>query len=267
MKKRVLFFSIFMMFLPAHLLAADNFMEFGDVNFGRDFKEKSKWLVKAGSENYQYPTVLPKFKGEHESFSENELEEINGYGLSIGRDFYIGGGLSALITVGGYYAKTLDKVIGKAARDIDFDYSETRSSHFLQAYEASIALNYLFDYRVVDVQPFIEFGAGTGLNRVEKEYSTLGLEGETDSTEFYDVSVEEQFQFARLSLGINFISYKGLMSYFRFTSTTFIKSERDIEGSSNLRGSAVIVNYDDKEKDLSETETAAMVSIGIGRYF
>ena len=267
MRKRALFLSFSILILPLNLMAADNFMEFGDVNFGRDFKEKSKWLIKAGSENYQYPTVLPKFKGEHESFSDNELEEINGYGLSIGRDFYIGGGISALITVGGYYAKTLDKVIGKAARDIDFDYSETRSSHFLQAYEASIALNYLFDYKVVDVQPFIEFGAGTGLNRVEKEYSTLGFTGDDDSSEYYDVSVEEQFQFARLSLGINFISYKGLMSYFRFTSTTFIKSEREIEGSSNLRDSVVIVDYDEKENDLSETETAAMVSVGIGRYF
>jgi hypothetical protein len=253
--------------IPSLGWSKDNFLEFGDINFGRDFKEKSKWLFKSGAELINYPTVLPEFDGEHENIGDSERNELNGYGLNFGRDFYLTNGFSTLITVGAYYSKTLDKTIGKAAQDIDLDFSETRTAHQLSAYEAAIAFNYIFDYKIVDIQPFIEVGAGVGSAKTEKQYKSIGLTSVTNGSENYDVTVNEDFTFSRVSLGVNLISYKGLMSYLKLTSMQIDKSSRKIEGNSNAYQSATVIDISSDEKNLKESETVTMVSVGIGRYF
>lgn len=264
MSKKILLCLILM---SVNAFSSENFMEFGDVNFGRNFKEKSKWLLKSGAEYIKYPYVLPEYKGEHEKFGEDEFDELNGYGLGVGRDFYLGNGFSSLVSINLYYSKTLDKTIGKAAEDIDFDYSSTRIAHEMYAAEASLALNYIYDFKVVDVQPFIEVGFGLGQNEIQIEYSTVGLTGEDNSSEDYDVTVTEEFAITRASVGVNFISYKGLMSYFKFTAMGIVKANRESVGESNLRGDSTIVKYDENETSLNESETISMISIGIGRYF
>ena len=57
--------------LSSSVFAADNFLEFGDVNFGRDFKEKSKWSIKSGMSYIRYPSVFPEFDGVHENIDGN----------------------------------------------------------------------------------------------------------------------------------------------------------------------------------------------------
>lgn len=244
-------------------------MEFGDVNFGRDFKEKSKWLFTLGSETIRYTATLPAYEGVHETIEDKEVNDLNGYGLSFGRDFYIGRGFSSTFGVHVYYSKTLDKVIGKAARDINLDFSESRTAHQLTAYEASLGMNYLFDYKIVDVQPFFELGAGAGQVKVEKQYSRRGFASpnETNGSEEYDVSVLEKFAFTRLSVGLNFISYKGLMSYFKLSTAPIVIGSRETEGVTNVRGSAVFNNVDKSENDLSEIQNLVILSVGIGGYF
>jgi hypothetical protein len=242
-------------------------MEFGNVNFGRDFKEKSKWVFKSGVELINYPSVLPEFDGQHENISDSERNELNGYGLSFGRDFYISNGFSTLLSFGAYYSKTLDTTIGKAAEDIDLDFSETRTAHQLSAYEASVALNYIFDYKIVDVQPFVEFGVGVGTAKTQKEYNSIGLTSVTNGSEDYDVTVDEDFSLTRISLGVNLISYKGLMSYLKLTSMQISKTDRKTEGSSKAYQSSTVVDISSKETGLKESETVTMVSVGIGRYF
>lgn len=258
---------LFLILIPSIGFPKENFLEFGNVNFGRDFKEKSKWVMKSGVELISYPSVLPEFEGEHENIADSEVNELNGYGLSFGRDFYIGKGFSSLITLGAYYSKTLDKTVGKAAEDIDLDFSETRTAHQLTAYEAAIALNYIYDYRLIDIQPFVEFGAGVGSAKIEKEYNSIGLTSVANGSEDYDVLVEEEFAFSRVSLGVNLISYKGLMSYIKLTSMQVTKSSRETTGESKAYQSSTVVEIDKKESNLSESSAVTMLSIGIGRYF
>ncbi len=266
MKFSKLLIAIFL-FTSMNSFSASNFMEFGDVNFGRDFKEKSKWLMTLGGGVMQYPTTLPEFTGEHQSYNEVENYNINGYELGFARDFYLGHQFS--LSLGGniFYAKTLDKTIGKAAEDIDFDYSEARESFNVKSGEVTVAFNYLFDYRIVDVQPFIEFGFGRGESTIKIEYSTLGLTGDDDSSEDYDVEVDEVYNYSRVALGVNFISYKGFMSYFKASVTQMVIAERKTTGESNLRDDTTIISYDLSNNDLSESHTVGTLSVGIGSYF
>lgn len=258
---------IAILFVPFLGLAADNFLEFGDVNFGRDFKEKSKWIFKLGSETIHYVSKFPEYKGEHVTVESEEADNVNGYGLSLGRDFYLGGGVSTSFQISGLYSKTLDKVTGKAAKDINIDFSEVRTAHQMTAYEASFALNYLFDYKVVDIQPFIEFGAGAGEVLNQKEYHRRGFPSETEGSEEYNVSVKEKFALTRLSIGINFISYKGLMSYIKVSSVPIFITKRETDGRTNLKGTAVYQDVSSKDSSLNEKQNLTMISIGIGSYF
>ena len=251
------------------VIASDNFMEFGNVNYGRNFKEKSKWMLTLGSETIRYTATLPKYKGEHVDIDGSEVNDLNGYGLQFGRDFYLGKGVSSTIKFGAYYSKTLDKIIGKGARDINIDFSETRIAHQMSAYEGSLGLNYIFDYKVVDVQPFLEFGTGAGQIKVEKQYSRRGFPepNETNGSEEYDISVTESFAFTRVSLGVNFISYKGLMSYFKVSAMPIVIASRETEGITNVKGSSVFIDVDKSEDSLGEIQTLTMLSVGIGSYF
>ena len=246
---------------------ADNFLEFGNVNFGRDYKEKSKWHMRMGSEQLSYQAKLPPFSGKHREIKAQETDIVNGYGLSIGRDFYLGWGISTQFNIGGYYSNSVHKIIGKAAEDIDIDFAETRTNYQINAYESSLSFNYLFDYRVVDIQPFIEAGAGAGTSKLEKRYKRMGLPSETNGSENYLANIEESFAFSRVSLGVNFISYRGIMSYLKFSSVQMLKLSRETEGSSNAFGTAAIVDVYSKEDNLKESVTTTLISVGVGRYF
>ncbi len=260
-------FVIIPILFSVQVWASDNFMEFGNVNFGRDFKEKSKWIVKAGVDYIQYPAVLPKFEGQHETIESKSTDDLNGYNLSFGRDFYIGGGFSTLFSIGAQYSRTVDKVIGKAAEDIDLDFSQTTTAYQVSILEASLAFNYMLDYKIVDIQPFIEFGVGAGQSELEKEYKSIGLSTVTDGDEDYDMKVKEDFALTRVSLGVNLISYKGLMSYFKFTGISYLKTNRETTGRYKAYQTSSVTEVKNQEDDLSETATVGMVSVGIGRYF
>ena len=139
--------------------SATNFLEFGDDDFGRNFKEKSTWIMKAGADYIQYPVSLPTFVGQHDKFTVGDIDSINASTVTVGRDFYLGGGVSTAFFVGGFFGDNKAIRVGKAAADIDLDFSNTTSNYKTSGYEASVAINYIFDYKVVDVQPFIEVGA------------------------------------------------------------------------------------------------------------
>lgn len=245
----------------------ENFMEFGDINFGRNFKEKSKWIIKTGMGYIKYPSALPSFNGVHENIKTGETNELNSYAFSFGRDFYIAHSWSTSLFLGGLYSKTLDKVLGKAASDIDIDFSHTRTAHLLVGYEAALALNYIFDYKLLDIQPFIEFGAGVGSAEVEKEYTRLGLAIEESGDENYNVKTKEEFNFTRLSVGVNFVSYKGLMSYFKATSMQMLKTSRKVTGTTKALGSPTVTNVSSHNSNLNESEVVTVLEIGIGSYF
>ena len=261
-----LFIIIFLCSYSSAILADMDFLNFGNKNFAKDKTEQGKWFFKTGMEYLRYRSTFPEFSGQHEGISKNEEEDVWGYGIYFGRELYFGAGISSSITLGAAYHKTLNKELAKAAEDIDYDVANTRKGHQVLTYEATITLNYLFDNKVVDVQPFIEGGLGVGNARIEKYYQRKPVP-DAASAEEYDVVTEEVFTYTKIGIGMNIISFEGFASYFKVSTILTSISERNTKGDSVAYGTTTPVSYDTKKKDLNESASMTTASIGIGYMF
>jgi len=262
MKYILLLLSVFT--FSQYSWAIDDFLNFGDKDFAKEKTEKSKWIIRTGIEYLKYTSTFPAFDGKHEAFENSEEADVWGYGLYFGRELYLGKGLSTTLTLGAAYHKTITKEVGQAARDIEYDVSSSRRNNQVITYEAMLSLNYLFDNKVVDLQPFIEGGLGMGNARVEKYYSRVSVP-DANSGEEYDVVSEDVFAYSKISIGLNIIAFDGLISYFKVSTMLMNVSERNTKGDSVAFGTTTRVNYDTSDKDQSETMTSA--SLGMGYMF
>lgn len=259
--------TLLLFFLFSFNTFAEEFLEFGDKNFAAEKTEESKWMLRSGFQFLSYPTALPEFDGQHDKTQTGDLNDLYGLNLAVGREIYWGAGLSSTLLIGGTYFRGIDRNVGIAAEDIDLDVANTRISSAIYTYEASLSLNYLFDNEVVDFQPFVEFGAGAGNAQVEKEYTRKALPTETNGSEDYDIRTDEDFLFSRVSLGLNIISFKGIVTYLKVSALSLSKTNRKTTGSSKLYNSATVVNQNANEENLSESETLTTATIGMGYLF
>jgi hypothetical protein len=241
-------------------------LEVGNDQFEQEKKEKSKWLFKFGMEYLKYPIGLPDYTGENEKVREGTQEDVTGVGLAFGREFYIGKGFSTNLNLGGFYFKTLNKKSGQATKEYDIEIASVRDGYYIYGYEAALSLNYLFDFKMVDVQPFVEFSVGTGHAEIEKMYNRENITASANGEEIYDVSSNEDFNFSKISFGLNFIAFKGLMSYVKASTMIVNKTSRENQGKTSVEGSGdVIINT--KNDELDETEAILAGQIGIGYFF
>ena len=175
---------------------ANNFMEFGVDDY--ETKE-SKWQFDVGIDYLSYPTTMPEFKGEHYKNRDTKNYEVYGLSLGFGRDLFMVGGFSVAAKIGGFYYRSFDNEKGQAAKDIDVELASNRRQHNLYGGTAEMSINYIFEGKKVDIQPFVFGGVGVGQANIEREYSFKGL-GTTDSaqeadSELYDVSIEDTFSY------------------------------------------------------------------------
>lgn len=255
--------------LTVSTAGASEFMEFGAKNFKSTKLKKSKWVFDLGANYMAYPTTLPAFKGAHATIDENQDHQIYGINLGFGGEVYLGAGLSSTIKVGGFYSKTMNETVGKAAKDVDIDLAEKATDHLVSGGEASISLNYLFETKAVGIQPFAEFGVGAGTAKIEQRYSYKGLEGGTDpNPESYEAKVEEGFSYARTTIGLNVISATGILFFTKVSRLGMVINEREVTGS--IQTSAKSSKSDistGKKKDLNESNEIFMATLGMGFLF
>lgn len=243
----------------------EGFLDFGNQNFAREKTFESKWVFKLGADYLAYQTKLPEYKGMHDSIREGEIEDVVGVGLGFGRDFYLGAGLSTTLGFSLTYAKTLQQEIG-GADGLDVDVASTRKSHLISMGEVQGSINYMFDNKTVDIQPFIEASFGVGRTELEYEYKRAPIGGATEA-EFYNVSSEEFYNFAKASIGMNIISFNGLVTYIKVTTAKLFINERNIKGDSNVAGTLAVESLDSENKKLSEEVSITQASLGLGYMF
>ena len=247
---------------------ASEFMEFGAKDFKSKKLNNSKWVFDIGANYMAYPTVLPEFKGAHETIKAEQDYDVYGLGLAFGGEINFGAGFSSTIKLGGFYSKTLNEIRGQAAEDIKLDLASTSSSHMVYGGEASGSLNYLFETKSIGIQPFVEFGLGSGIASIEKTYEYKGLSGSSDpNPEFYNIDLEENFNFARTSVGVNFISATGIVSYLKVSRLGMVVTEREYKGSIQSSSDSAKQPKNEKQTGLNESVEVMMASIGLGFMF
>jgi hypothetical protein len=239
------------------------FLNFGNKDFAKEKSDKSKWIIKSGVEHIAFQANLPEFEGIHQKFEKGDVEDIVGYGITFGREFYFGAGFSSSITLGLTYAKTLSRFSGKATPDIDEELAYTRKGHHVSSGEIQGSINYIFDYKIVDIQPFLEGSFGVGSASLDYRYHREPI-GTADKSEDYNVRSHENYTFTKASLGVNLIAYNGLISYLKLTTAMVVVSDREINGTTNIAGSNTIVDVSSDEKNLGEKSSVTMASLGIG---
>jgi hypothetical protein len=247
--------------------SAAEFMEFGSKDFKKNKLNDSKWIFDTGLNFVEYPTSLPTYSGTHESVKENSKAQIFGISLGFGREFNIGSGFSSTVKLGGFYSKTLEKSVGQAAEDVDLDLAEKYDVSMVYGMDATASINYLFENKVINIQPFVEFGAGSGASTMEKKYSFQGVDGSPTASqpELYDVAVDEAFTYSKASVGLNFISSTGIVSYVKATRMGLSVNSRKTKGSIQTQGnSKVSAENSANAKDSLEVMSA---TLGLGFLF
>lgn len=247
---------------------ATEFLEFGAKNFKSTKLHKSKWVFDFGANYMAYPTTMPAFQGAHKSIKAKDTNNIYGMNLGFGGEIHLGGGFSTTVKVGGFYSKTLDKTVGQAAKDIDLELANESSDHMVYGGEGSASLNYLFETKSYGIQPFIEFGIGTGVASIEQQYDYKGVTGGTNpNPESYDIKMDEGFNYARSTLGLNIISATGILFYTKVSSLGMVVNKRKIKGSIKTAAKSSTDSVNTKKTNLNEANEVFMASVGMGFLF
>ena len=244
----------------------DNFLSFGNDKFSKEKAKKSKWSFKVGAEYIGYKASFPAFSGINDSLRGDELQDVLGIGFSFGREFYLGHGFAFGLGLGITYAKTLSRNISNAAADLDVKIANTRRSDLITTGEIQGSISYLFDNKLVDIQPFLEGAIGFGAAKLDYEYNREDLEN-NGMDESYRANSDEVFTITKLSLGLNLISYKGLVSYIKVTTAMLLYSDQDIEGRFKPAGTTTITDLTPADDAEEKTSFVTMASIGLGYLF
>jgi len=243
---------------------ASEFMEIGSKDFKSKKIKQSRWQFDIGAHYLKYPAGLPSFNGKHAKIKSDTEYELLGLGLGVGPEIMVGKGFSITIKVGGFYSKFVDKITGQAAQDIDYKVATTESDHSVYGAEASVSLNYMIETSIINVQPFIEMGAGSGKSTLDKDYEYTGLSSDGSDKEEYTAKMEEDFAYARATVGVNFISHTGIISYIKASNMAMNIIDRKVKGSSTIGSTVSSLDSDGK---VDESSSVFSASLGIGYLF
>src|SRR5690554_5223192 len=230
-------------------------LEFRSEDFNPASLKDASWQITLGLEHLWYPTTLPAFEGTHLQVEDEETIGLYGMSLGFGGERRLFADLSATLRLSGFFAQSLKETLGKAGKGLDVELSRSRNDQSVYGGEAVMALNYLFENRILNIQPFVEFGVGAGASKSAREYVFSGIMPDGSDAERYDIRVDEEFAYAKAAIGVNFISKQGIASYIKVSQMALDVSERETAG-----------RIGSTELDLVEEEVDSkdMLAAGIG---
>ena len=249
--------------------AASELLEFGAKDFRSQKLKKSKWQVDVAYNYLPWKVVLPEYEGTFDRVKDEDNIALSGMSLGFGRQFYLGSGISSTfkLTATGY--GSFEEVEGKAGDGLDLTLTDFDLKQTVGTGEVSGSLDYIIDSKLITFQPFIEFAAGKGVSTINRSYKYEGGAAlPAPNEERYDVKSSEEFDYSRIGIGVNFISAKGLISYFKVSQTSLAVVKREFKGKSRTQSNTGAVESEDEEfEDLNEKSSVTMASIGIGYLF
>ena len=141
------------------------------------------------------------------------------------------GGMSLSLSVGGFFQRYTKNDQLKASPDLpEVISSFDERVHLFGAYGGG-ELGYLFDKKFagVHIEPFVSTYVGRGKSSSKVNYS-YDL---TPLTEKYEAKIDEEFNFARVGFGFNFVSNQAWFARISMTRVTQDVVERSRDGFKN----------------------------------
>ncbi|MGK0368117.1 MAG: hypothetical protein ACI9QD_001258, partial [Thermoproteota archaeon] len=197
---------------------------------------------------------------------QKENEVLPGINIGYAREMRIGKGFSWSFKLGGFYNKGWDEQVDIASADLDVAVKNLKKDMSVYGGETMVSLNYQFNAFGLTMQPFLQAGFGRALSKTnvsyEYELSTL--------IENYKDTIDEDINFAKFGLGLNFISNSGIYSYIALHQHNFEVINRKTDGtalsSTNVSspGSATATKTDNA---VSEASKYYAFTLGFGYRF
>lgn len=252
--------------------SGDNFLEFRSTQ-DSDFKVKrSKWLVDIGAKYIGYEVEASSFDAKHVDVDAEDTLTTYSFNLGLGREFYLGYNFSLSLKGSAFIAGNSKQISGFAAEEIeDYVLATYTEEYDILGQELSASINYIFEGKVIHIQPFFELGGGRGTTEFSRNYSDKGITsaaGENSDDDYapheYAYSATEEFLFSRLTLGVNFLSNYNINSFIKVSQNMMsVKNRKNIRASASRGGTAVplILPGD------SGTYTALSASVGMNVTF
>lgn len=264
MKKLLTLMTLSLMITNTYA-STSQFLDFGNSDYET---RKSNWIFNVEYSNFETPVIFPAYDGVHFDLDgKQENFESSGLGLSWGGNIHLFSGLSTTLKLGGMLHKNLTETEGKAAKNIDINMANEVQNFQVGALEASMSLNYIYETSVINIQPFVEVAQGRGMGEYEQNYNFKASKLDSaKQDESYDMTLSQNFQYQRASIGINFINAIGISSYFKVSKSQVTTLDRKIEGSYKTTTSA-LQNVKEEQKNLNQKGEITSMSLGIGFLF
>lgn len=266
-KTKTIKISIYSLLLAFSLSSFAGFLEVGDKQFSKTKLKESRWDIAISADMLRYGAVFPLFDGKYEQVKDGMSYDLYGANVNFGREFYFGAGFSTEIKLGVMSINNSEEKKGLGSEDVKITISDLEVKHSGQLGYAGIDLGYLIETKYVIFQPFIGAEFGVGKVTAEKNYKAEAIPTITNSDELYDFRVVEDVNFNRLSLGVKFISFKGIYSVFKVSSTTFSPSKRVTTGTYKKYGETNTVRSDLKDTKPIKGDAEIVGSLGFGYLF
>lgn len=238
------------------------FLEFGEKDFQSKIK-KNNWMVDVSAQYIQYESRLPEYTGEHLKVEDNDLYDMFGVNIAIGKEFYFFSDFSLAFKTALFYNSNQQDTTGQAAKDIEVDLTRDRTDYRMYGTQADLYLNYLIELKSINIQPFIGTGIGFGIAELERKYTFDGISTASPAipSESYTADLREEFTYINANIGVSFISRSGLITSLKLTRIDTIKTNREVDGE--IDGTP----FSTKEDNLDESVTNYMASLGVGFFF
>lgn len=259
-KLLLLLFVVAIAILPLHSFAWD-FFEFGNETE----------VYNSGKSNFQFRigANLMSYEPQY-NFDATKKDLMNREVNALGTEFDFGweqklfSGLSITPVIGAFFQRYTKDDVTKASPDLPEVVSTFDEKVEVMGGLAGGFLNYNFSSPLlgVTVQPFVAAFVGRGRSNMKMQYS-YDL---TPTTENYNMTIKEDFNFTRIGLGVNFLSvtkpYYGFIAFYQMDIDPQTRSEFGTFKESSGSTQAV-----DRERTDLKSYSSYIATVGMGYRF
>lgn len=250
--------------LPFKSALAENTDSFIFKDFDQfDSKIKENHFIFYGNSMWLQHEILHEYDGINHDYKPREHATYLGGGFGIGYNFKLGNGFSTTSEFSAFQLMKRDRNTKKAKEEYDFTVAENSEKHRIYGINISQSLNYTFETKYFNFEPFAQIIIGQAKLSSEVDYfydDTIAA-----NTEEYHSKIKEDLTTSAFSFGINIISRSGLFSYLKGQKNIFTIGDK--EQRTSLRLARSNISSSSTKVKVNENQDRFSMGLGFGYIF